>query len=152
METRNVLLAVILSTIVLVFWGMFFEAPIVKEPVSERQITENQNLSSPSIEEKEDKEAITRNDAINNSQRVKIENENIKGSFSLKGAIIDDIIFKNYKKTLDSEEKVTFLNPKNSQKEYYIETGWATGGNEKIKLPLVDTIWENKGNLNLNDI
>ena len=149
METRNVLLAVILSTIVLVFWGMFFEAPIVKEPVSERQITENQNLSSPSIEEKEDKEAITRNDAINNSQRVKIENENIKGSFSLKGAIIDDIIFKNYNETLNSENKVIFLNPKNSPKEYYIETGWAASGDEKIKLPVADTIWKVKGNSTL---
>ena len=45
---------------------------------------------------------------INNTKRIKVENENIKGSISLQGAIIDDIIFKNYKETLNSENKVIF--------------------------------------------
>ena len=148
METRNVLLAVIFSTIVLVFWATFFEAPILEQKTSEKKITQNEELSSPSIEEKEVKKEITRNEIIKKSKgnRIKVENENIKGSISLEGAIIDDIIFKNYKETLNSENKVVFLNPKNSPKEYYIETGWATGGDENIKLPLINTIWKNKGN------
>ena len=37
METRNVLLAVVLSTIVLIFWATFFEAPIVEKHSSENQ-------------------------------------------------------------------------------------------------------------------
>ncbi len=124
MDTRNVLLAVILSTIVLVFWATFFEAPIVEQTADERAITKNQDSSSPSIDEtdKEIKNEITREDVINNTNRIKVENENIKGSISLQGAIIDDIVFKNYKETLNSEKKVTFLNPKNSPKEYFIET------------------------------
>ena len=148
METRNVLLAVILSTIILVFWATFFEAPIVEQQAPEEQITKKQNDSSPSIDgdEKEIKNEITRNELISNANRIKVENENIKGSISLQGAIIDDIIFKNYKETLNSENKVIFLNPKNSPEEYFIETGWASGGNEKIKLPLGDTIWKVKGN------
>ena len=148
METRNVLIAVVLSTLVLVFWATFFEAPILEQKTSEKKITQNEELSSPSIEEKEVKKEITRNEIIKKSKgnRIKVENENIKGSISLEGAIIDDIIFKNYKETLNSENKVVFLNPKNSPKEYYIETGWATGGDENIKLPLINTIWKNKGN------
>ena len=147
METRNVLLAVILSTIVLVFWATFFEAPIIEQQAPEKQITKNQDLSSPSIDEgeKEIKNEITRNDVINTTKRIKVENENIKGSISLQGAIIDDIIFKNYNETLNGKNKVIFLNPKNSPKEYFIETGWASGGSEKINLPLLDTIWKAKG-------
>ena len=147
METRNVLLAVILSTIVLVFWATFFEAPIVQQP-EEKQITENQDVSSPSIDEESQEvtSTVTRADIINNTKRIKIENDNIKGSISLEGAIIDDIIFKNYNETLNGENKVVFLNPKNSSKEYFIETGWASGGNENIKLPLIDTIWKISGN------
>jgi len=149
MEFRNVLIAIVLSTLVLIVWATFFEAPIVKQTPTEEQITKNDDLSSPSIDSEETNNEITRNDAINKTNRIKIENENIKGSISLEGAVIDDIIFKNYKETLNSENKVIFLNPKNSAKEYYIETGWASGGNEKINLPLDNTIWKVKGNSTL---
>ena len=75
-----------------------------------------------------------------------MENLNIEGSISLEGGIIDDITFKNYNKSLKSNEKVIFLNPKNTKEGYYIETGWASSGNEKLKLPLDNTIWKVKGN------
>ena len=146
MDFRNVLIAIVLSTIVLVGWATFFEPPIVEQQTIENKITKNEDISSPSIDEKEIKNEITRTDVINKTNRAKVENENIKGSISLQGAIIDDIIFKNYKETLNGENKVAFLNPKNSSKEYFIETGWALGGNEKIKLPLDNTLWKVKGN------
>ena len=94
MDFRNVLIAIVLSTLVLVGWGTFFEAPIVEQQTTENEITKNEDLASPSIDEdeKEIKNEITRNDIINKTNRIKIENENIKGSISLQGAIIDDII------------------------------------------------------------
>ena len=151
MDFRNVLLAIVLSSSVLIGWAVFFEPPIVEQQTPKEQITKNEETSSPSISEneKEVKSEITRNKLINKTNRVKVENENIKGSISLQGAIIDDIIFKNYNETLNGENKVIFLNPKNSSEEYFIETGWASGGNEKIKLPLGDTIWKVKGNSTL---
>jgi len=151
MEGRNVLLAIVLSTVVLIVWATFFEAPIVEQPSEQKQITKNEDASSPSIDEDQKNlvAEITRDELVGNTKRIKVENENIKGSISLQGAIIDDIIFKNYKETLNSENKVIFLNPKNSSEEYFIETGWASGGNEKIKLPLGDTIWKVKGNSTL---
>ena len=151
MEFRNVLIAIVLSSVVLIVWATFFEAPIVKQEPAKSTITKNEDLSSPSINEEETKieNEITRNDVINNTKRINIENENIKGSISLEGAIIDDILFKNYKEELGGQENVTFLNPRNSSKEYFIETGWASSGNENIKLPLLDTIWQIKGNSTL---
>ena len=145
MDSKNVLMAIVLSTLVLVFWATFFEPPPVERQIVEDQVTKSEELSSPSIEKVKISKKIARNDAIDSVARVKIENENIKGSISLQGAIIDDIVFKNYKLSLDSDEKVTFLNPKNSSEGYYIETGWATNSNEKLKLPLVNTIWKVKG-------
>ena len=146
MDTKNVLLAVILSTIVLIFWSTFFEPPITDQQINENKISKNETSSSPSIDNKEIKNEIVRADSINKTNRIKIENRNIKGSISLRGAIIDDIIFKNYKESLNSEDDVIFLNPKNSKNEYFVGTGWAAGGNNKIKLPLESTIWEVKGN------
>ena len=151
MDFRNVLMAIVLSTAVLIGWATFFDAPIVEQQTTEKKITKNEDLSSPSIDEEDNKieNENSRNDVINNTKRVNIENENIKGSLSLEGAIIDDIFFKNYKEELGGEKNVTFLNPKNSSKEYFIETGWASSGKENIKLPLLDTVWQVKGNSNL---
>ena len=146
METKNVLLAVVLSTIVLVFWATFFEPPPVEKQITEKQITKSEETSSPSIEEIETSKKISRNETIKTVDRIKLENKNIKGSISLEGGIIDDVVFKNYKESLESNEKVTFLNPKSSKEGYYIETGWATSGSDKLKLPLGNTIWKVKGN------
>jgi len=151
MDFKNVLLAIVLSSAVLIGWATFFEPPIVEQEFSKSKTEKNQETSSPSITDsgKDTKNEITRNEVINKTNRIKIENENIKGSISLEGAIIDDIIFKNYNEILNGQDKVIFLNPKNSSKEYFIETGWAAGGNENIKLPLLDTKWKVSGNTTL---
>ena len=82
MDFKNVLLAIVLSTLVLVGWATFFEAPIVEQQVTEEQITKEEVSSSPSIDEseKEIKKEITRIGVINNTNRIKVENKNIKGS------------------------------------------------------------------------
>jgi len=147
MDFKNVLMAIVLSTVVLIGWSLFFEPPVIEQQTSVEKNNQNsEDITSPSIDEEENIILETRVESINKTKRLKIENENIKGSISLQGAIIDDIIFKNYRETLNSKNKVTFLNPKNSKKEYFIETGWAAGGNEKVNLPLDDTIWKIKGN------
>ena len=145
MESKNVLIAVILSTLVLIFWATFFEAPIVEPEKTQNEITKNKNSSTPSIEVIETEKKISREEAIKEVDRVKLENENIKGSISLEGGVIDDIVFKNYKKSLNSDENITFLNPKDSREGYYIETGWASSGNENINLPVDKTSWKIKG-------
>ena len=146
MDFKNVLMAIALSTLVLVFWATFFEPPPIEKQIAKDQITKSEESSSPSIEKVELSKKIERNNAIDSVDRVKIENNNVKGSISLQGAIIDDIIFKNYKVSLDSDEKVVFLSPKSSSKGYYIETGWASNSSENLKLPLDNTMWKVKGN------
>jgi len=148
MDFRNVLFAIVLSTVVLIVWATFFEAPIVEQNTEINKTEKEESTSMPSIEKAETLKKISREEAISKVNRIKLENKNIMGSISLEGGIVDDIIFKNYKKKLNSEENVIFLNPKNSEEGYYIETGWASGGSEKLNLPLDNTIWQVKsGNL-----
>ena len=159
METKNVLIAVILSTLVLVFWSTFFEPPINEEQFVNNEMTSKQETTSPSLsldggelKNEATRNEATRNESINKTSRINVENDNIKGSISLNGAIIDDVIFKNYNERLNGKDKVNFLNPKNSSKEYFIETGWASSGDEKIKLPLDNTIWKVVGNSTLTPL
>ncbi len=146
MDSKNVILAVILSTLVLIVWATFFEPPVVENKAAKNQILQNDDKPSPTIEEQNSINEVSRSNAINNAERIILENSNIKGSISLQGAIIDDIVFKNYKKELESDEQVIFLNPKNSSREYFVETGWAASGSEQINLPLDSSIWKVKGN------
>ena len=55
MDFRNVLMAIVLSTTVLIGWAIFFDAPIVEQKTNKKEITKNEDLSSPSIDEKETK-------------------------------------------------------------------------------------------------
>ena len=43
---------------------------------------------------------ISRKDSLVKDDRVNIDNDNISGSISLKGAAIDDLTFKDYNTTL----------------------------------------------------
>ena len=146
MDTKNVLFAIVLSSIVLIFWATFFEPPITEKDIKQIESVKNENVETPSVEKTENLKEISRNEAINSVERIKLENNNIKGSISLEGGIIDDVTFKNYNEKLDGKEKIVFLNPKNSNEGYYIESGWASSGNEKTKLPLDNSKWIVKGN------
>ena len=151
MESRNVILAITLSTMVLIFWAVFFEPPPIKPSLQQEKIEKNQtenNVSSPSIESTDQKKALSRSESLNSTKRILLENENIFGSISLTGAVIDDVVLKKYNRDLNSKEKVILLNPNISNNGYYIETGWASTS-DQVELPNNKTEWSVKGNSKL---
>ena len=151
MDSKNVILAIVLSSLVLIVWAVFFEPPLPETPSKEfrveKKLDENK-LSSPSIETSGEEKVILRSETLKSSKRIFFENDNISGSIALTGAIIDDVVLKNYTKELNSEEKVVLLNPNSSDEGYYIETGWASTSSE-INLPNSKTEWTIKGNTKL---
>ena len=148
MELRNVIFAVSLSFAILFGWSVIFDTPEEKQKRLERAESRNQTSTAPSVNaESNNIENISREDAIRSSKRIKIENENIIGSISLKGVLIDDITFKKYNENLKEDKKVTYLNPAETSKGYFVETGWAPASNlEGISLPNAETMWSIKGN------
>ena len=42
MDSKNVLMAIVLSTLVLVFWATFFEPPPIEMQTTEKQTTESE--------------------------------------------------------------------------------------------------------------
>ena len=146
MEPKNVIAAISLSAAVIILYGLFF-APspeeIKKIQGEKKEIV--QNSEAPSLDQNQEYSEITREEAIKDSERVAFENNNIKGSLSLNGGIIDDLFFKKYTKTLNGNDKVVLLNPKKSKNGYYVETGWATN-NKNIDVPNSETKWKLVGN------
>ena len=122
MDLRNVIFAIALSFAVLFGWSVIFETPEIQKQKGIEKINEvDQGSSTPSVSlENTNIQTITREDAINSSKRIKFENKNVKGSIALKGGLIDDITFKKYNETLESEKKVTYLNPLDTNNGYFV--------------------------------
>ena len=148
MDNRNVFVAIALSMSVLLFWGAFFETP--KKTIEQKngkkvEQKSEQSSITPTIDQPTVIKNISREDSLNKSERVKIENNSIIGSINLKGAQIDDISFKNHKQEVEGNENIIFLNPAETENGFYIETGWTSIGN-KIKIPTKESVWSVKGN------
>ncbi len=124
MDTKNVIAAISLSAAVIILYSLF------------------------SLAQDEKIIKISRDEALEENERILFENDKIKGSISLLGSSIDDLTFKNYTNTLNGDDNVVLLNPKQSENGYYVETGWATT-NKNIDLPNSKTLWEIEGNKKL---
>ncbi len=148
MDQKSVIAAIAMSSAVIVLWSLFFvpEKPTKKQLLAEKQKVEN--TEAPAIEKTEIVREISRDQAMEESERILFENENIKGSISLTGGQIDDLEFKKFKKKQGGEENVVLLNPRKSKDGYYVETGWAIS-NKNIDVPNSKSIWTIEGNKKL---
>ena len=151
MDNKNVFVAVALSMSVLLFWSAFIDPP--KPNKGQTDIVKNEQVKSkefdsgivPNINETKIEKKISREASIKKTNRVLLENNKIRGSISLEGAVIDDLSFKNYKENLKSSNAVVFLSPKETDDGYFIESGWASIGN-KVRVPNNKSIWSVVGN------
>ena len=153
MDTKNVIAAISLSAAVIILYALFFQpepdpSKIKKDPIEQSKVIENSE--APSLDQNENFSKLTRKEALSENERVQFENDNIVGSISLKGAIIDDLTFKQYKRKLTSDEKVVLLNPRNNEDGYLIESGYVSNS-KNINVPDSSTIWEIQGNKKLTN-
>ncbi len=150
MDLKNIIAAITLSAAVIVLYGLFF-APS-QEQLKNLNNNNNQEFSqktdAPNIEENIEAKVVTRDEAINDEDRIYFENDFIKGSILLRGGAIDDLELKTYNRTLRSKEKIQLLNPESTKDGYTFNTGWATKSD--IKTPNSNTIWEIDGSKNLS--
>ncbi len=149
-SNKNIIAAISLSAAIIVLWALFFSpSPEDREKIKQKRIDSVKSLDAPEIENSETNNLLSRKEALNKDTRIIFENDNVKGSISLKGAIIDDLLFKNYNEKLEGTKKVVLLNPRNASDTYYLETGWVTN-NKNIDLPNNKSKWKVEGNTKLS--
>ena len=149
-SNKNIIAAISLSAAIIVLWALFFSpSPEDREKIKQKRIDSVKSLDAPEIENSETNNLLSRKEALNKDKRIIFENDNVKGSISLKGAIIDDLLFKNYNEKLEGTKKVVLLNPRNASNTYYLETGWVTN-NKNIDLPNNKSKWKVEGNTKLS--
>ncbi len=149
-SNKNIIAAISLSAAIIVLWALFFSpSPEDREKIKQKRIDSVKNLDAPEIENSETNNLLSRKEALSKDKRIIFENDNVKGSISLKGAIIDDLLFKNYNEKLEGTKKVVLLNPRNASDTYYLETGWVSN-NKNIDLPNNKSKWKVEGNAKLS--
>ena len=138
-NTKNLILAMVLSFLVLFGWTLLFPPPEISD---QPEITENEPLDS--LEESDQDKLIPSvsesSVATVTASRVGINTKRLSGSIWLKGGRIDDLQLNDYKTSLMDEA----LEVKLLQEDYLIHYGWQDNSRstEKLDLPGPNTIWK----------
>ena len=150
-DTRNLIAAICLSMSVLIGYQILFGEPTQQNVKKEQQLVDKNN--EPSIElPKDNNTSLTEvTKKTRNIDRINIVNDELEGSISLLGARIDDLVLKNYRKTLDPEsDQIRFLKKIDEREPFFIQFGWSSPN--KNKVPNGNTVWKgSKSSLDPNN-
>jgi YidC/Oxa1 family membrane protein insertase len=154
-EQRNVIIAIVLSLVIILGW-QWYENKIsppppppppaaAAQPATPAQAptgaisppgTPGSGPAAP---------APSAQAAAAPAARILIDTPTLNGSFSLRGARLDDLTLSKYRETTDPSSKpIELLNPAAGDGAYFVESGWASGDSQ-IALPNKDTLWVANG-------
>ena len=160
-QNKNLILAMALSALVILVWVTFFPPdqavtppPDATSSQSTSTQTENSGNTDVATAPKATGDAgatpdltsitaVTRDEALAKTKRVKIDTPRLVGSLSLKGGRIDDLSLKDYRVTIDpNSEHVVLLSPVGGPGAYYALYGWSPVGDlSQSDVPDASTEW-----------
>ncbi len=143
-EQKNLLLAIVASLLILLVFQYFFPNK------ADIKTIDNDNVIKSDMNSIQSK-ILPREEIVASDNRIFISKESrLKGSISLKGARFDDIILRDYNKSLSKDsELVTIFSPRETSSPYFAEFGWVAKDNN-TDVPLPDTLWRIKNGKELN--
>ncbi len=169
-NTRNTVIAIVLSLIVLLGWQYFIVNPRVEQERQRQQaITAQQTqpnapapqagtapsapgapavsgAASPATTPAAVPTGSSREAIIATTPRVRIDTARVEGSINLRGGRLDDLRFKDYHETVDrTSPTIVFLSPSGSQNPLYAEWGVVGLPGANLALPAADTLWTQEG-------
>src|SRR5271163_4550822 len=158
MEQKNLLIAIVLSVGILIAFQFVFErmrppqppGPAPGTPVTAQATPSTTPAAAPGTSTSAPgaapaQAAATREAAIAEQPRVKIDTPRLHGSIDLDGGRLDDLTLATYHETIDPKSPdVVLLSPSGTENPYLAEFGWvaATPG---VKVPEPQTRWTASG-------
>ena len=137
-DQKNLLLAIVASLLILLVFQYFFPSD---NKIANIQDSQESNFSEETI--KENYVLKTRDEILKEENRILLSTSSrLKGSISLKGSRIDDVILRDYKQNILTDSPlVTLMSPKNTAKPYFAEFGWAAP-QSNIDVPRNEAVWK----------
>ncbi len=163
-ESKNTILAIVLSGLVLLIWQYYFGLPYLEkqkqaqqpppqqqsQPVAGTPQRPQQPGSSAQIPTApaagQPERPLSRAEALGKSPRIEFDTPQIRGSIALTGGRIDDVSLKHYRETVDpASPYIELLSPSGSPHPFYAEFGWLAGAGTAVKVPTSETVWRQQG-------
>src|SRR5712671_464979 len=170
-DSRNTILAVILSGLVLIGWQYFYNVPQMEKQRAAQQAQSElakpapqpgtttapattpqtgaapaPSANAPATNQPASAAPVSRATAIAATPRVKIDTPRVSGSISLKGARIDDLSLVQFRDTVDpTSPAIVLYSPSNTASPYYAEFGWVPASGSTARIPDQSTVWQQEG-------
>ena len=147
-DTRNIILFVVLSALILIGWSFLFPPKVRPQltqtaPIAAGTASPAAGAAAPpgGAVPASLPSAQSRPEALAAAPRVKIDTPAVAGSINLQGGLIDDLVLKAYRQTIDPKSpEVALFSPEGSAEPYWAETGFVTP-DKAIKTPTRTTQW-----------
>jgi YidC/Oxa1 family membrane protein insertase len=151
MDNRRLLYAISISLAVLVIFqvlgGYFLPKPPPK-PVAQHT-TVSRTVAPAAVEASSANAPGVPSDATKaaaSAPRLTIDAPAIKGSMSLLGARLDDLVLINYHQTVSKASPlVQLLSRPTGMKSYYVQFGWNAAKGSSLAVPGPQTLWTSSG-------
>ncbi|WP_454918358.1 membrane protein insertase YidC [Xanthobacter sediminis] len=166
-DNRNMIVAIALSIAILIGWQYFFGIPQAER---QRQAAQQQQIAAQQEEQKAEgatpapgtapapgavpqagaapavTRPLSREEALAAAPRAAIETPRLKGSVSLRGGRVDDLLLTEYHETVDPKSpNIVLLAPSGAPNPFYAEFGWTAAAGAGTKVPGPDTMWTSNG-------
>ncbi|HEX6219011.1 MAG TPA: membrane protein insertase YidC [Sphingomicrobium sp.] len=146
-DSRNMILAVVLSALVLIGWSFVANKylPTANPPTTVVEDGKARPLPQPQASPAPQTPPAMRSRAavLAEGQRVRIQSRSLQGSINLQGGKIDDLVLVRERTTIDKDSPpVRLLSPAGAPGAYFASFGW-TG--EGVEAPGPDSVWTASG-------
>ena len=153
-ENRNLIMAVALSMIVLLGWQILVIQPEMQREAAEQErvaaemaksVAASQATGQPSVSVASGAPTIGDSapppKVVETAKRIVIDAPLVRGSFSLRGARLDDVILTGYKESLDDHsDNIHFLQKTGSDMPFFAEFGWSSSDASQL-MPTDESLW-----------
>ena len=146
MDQQRLFIAIAISVAILLGFQVLIAPHLPQSPKPAQQVagTQTTQTQTPTAPVQAAQAAATT--VPKEVPRLPIAAHRLRGSISLLGARLDDLVLTDYRETLapDSPD-VRLLEPRSDEHPYYIQYGWSAAPGEQVKLPDNDTVWTGSG-------
>lgn len=142
-NNKNFILAIVLSMAIIFGWQYFYAVPIAERAQQEAALSQTTPATTAQVPGSAQPVAVTRDQALANSPRLKIETPELQGSINLAGAQLDDLHLTQYRETIDPKSPtIVLLSPAGSPNAFFAEQGFVGATGTIAKLPDSKTVWQ----------